>query len=104
MACFSVGMVWKAKSGPTRVIVGFLWLFCIIIAAVYTGNLVAFLTVPSIPKPVDTLTQLTSQTTYRIGVVGGQALEQILKVCRRRFSLTKALTTLWDPLLCFDNH
>ena len=61
-------------------VVSMLWVFFIIVAAIYTGNLVAFLAVPSIQAPIDTVSQLADQTEYKVGIVHGQALHQVLEV------------------------
>ena len=86
------GMSFTPSHGSARVLVGLQWIFCIIVAAVYTGNLVAFLTVPTIPSPVDTLSQLADQNEYRVGVVRGQALEQILRVSNANYGLFKGMS------------
>ena len=78
-----LGMHWRVTSGASRMIVSMLWIFFIIVIAIYTGNLVAFLAVPRITAPIDTVQQLTTQTQYKIGIVRGQALHQVLEVNRR---------------------
>ena len=58
----------------------FWWIFCIIITATYSGNLIAFLTVIKEHLPFDTVTGMINQKTYRWGTVGGTVWVLNLKV------------------------
>ena len=94
-----LGMTWRPQGGATRLMVGLLWLFFIIVSAIYTGNLVAFLAVPRIPAPLDTVSQLADQNEYKVGLVKGQALYQVLSVSAKKTRHTRGLT-----VLCFIYH
>ncbi|XP_069983153.1 probable glutamate receptor isoform X1 [Penaeus vannamei] len=56
----------RPSQPPVRVYVGFVWLFCLILATAYSANLVAFLSSNQMSAPVDTLEQL-SRSGLRIG-------------------------------------
>ena len=60
---------------------GFWWAFCVIVVAVYTGNLVAFLSVKKSVLPFNTFTQLSQDSSYMIGVIGGTAPVTLMQVC-----------------------
>ncbi|KAK4877242.1 hypothetical protein RN001_009748 [Aquatica leii] len=69
--CFSfVGKKSWSKSDKmaTRLLIGFYWLFTIIITACYTGSIIAFVTLPVFPDTVDTVKQLLSGR-YQIGTL-----------------------------------
>ncbi len=63
-----------------RVLVGFWWLFTIIISATYTANLAAFLTVTIINNPINSLEQLAASTTVFPLILEGTNLETHFKV------------------------
>ncbi|XP_042883436.1 glutamate receptor ionotropic, delta-1-like [Penaeus japonicus] len=58
----------RPSQPPVRVYVGFVWLFCLIVATAYSANLVAFLSSNQMSAPIDTLKQL-SESSLRIGGV-----------------------------------
>ncbi|XP_062613157.1 uncharacterized protein LOC134274897 [Saccostrea cucullata] len=66
-----VGTVYGQDDGtrPTfesgRIILGFWWVFTILITASYTANLAAFLTISLAKPPVKNLEELASQTIYK---------------------------------------
>ncbi|KAK7077648.1 hypothetical protein SK128_007172 [Halocaridina rubra] len=45
---------------PTRIYMGFIWIFCFIVSSAYSANLVAFLSVNKLAPPIDTLEQLAT--------------------------------------------
>ncbi|XP_064087341.1 ionotropic receptor 21a-like [Macrobrachium nipponense] len=51
---------------PSRLLLGFIWLFSLIISTGYSANLVAFLSVVRMSQPIDTIEQLVS-SGLRIG-------------------------------------
>lgn len=59
----------KSDKIATRLLIGFYWLFTIIITACYTGSIIAFVTLPVYPATVDTIDQLLNGR-YQIGVLG----------------------------------
>ncbi|KAJ8980639.1 hypothetical protein NQ317_017935 [Molorchus minor] len=58
----------KSEKVTTRLLIGFYWLFTIIITASYTGSIIAFITLPVYPSVVDTVKQLLSEG-YLIGTL-----------------------------------
>lgn len=58
----------KSKKFATRLLVGFYWLFTIIITACYTGSIIAFVTLPVYPDTIDTPSQLL-KGRYQIGTL-----------------------------------
>ncbi len=52
----------------------------LILLAVYTANLIAFLTISKTSLPANNLEQLASQKTHRVGVMGGSSHEAVFKV------------------------
>ena len=59
------------------------WLFCIVVVAIYCGNLIAFLTVTKDKPPFNSLEELLMlKGEFRWGTLGGTAWEDILiRVC-----------------------
>ena len=68
----------EAISG--RTILTSWWLFCIILAATYSGNFVAFLTVDKEKLPFTNIEELVRQSDYTFGTLGESVYETILKV------------------------
>ena len=52
-----------------------------IVVAVYTGNLVAFLSVKKSVLPFNTFSKLSQDSSYMIGVIGGTAPVTLMQVC-----------------------
>ncbi|XP_023313061.1 ionotropic receptor 21a-like [Anoplophora glabripennis] len=66
---FSGTEAWnKSDKFTTRILIGFYWLFSIIITACYTGSIIAFVTIPIYPAVVDTVRQLLDGR-YQIGTL-----------------------------------
>ncbi|ELU16732.1 hypothetical protein CAPTEDRAFT_70795, partial [Capitella teleta] len=63
-----------------RTLSGFLWFFSITLAAVYSGNLTAFLAVSKLSIPFSTLEDIASQNEYQIGFTGGGYSEMFFRV------------------------
>lgn len=55
----------RPSFGAGRIILGFWWVFTILITASYTANLAAFLTISLAKPPVKNLEELASQTIYK---------------------------------------
>nr|UTN00868.1 ionotropic receptor [Semanotus bifasciatus] len=58
----------KSDKLTTRLLIGFYWLFTIILTATYTGSIIAFITLPIYPAVVDSIKQLVSDS-YLIGTL-----------------------------------
>ena len=73
----------RSNSGRTMVSVWFL--FCLVIAATYSGNLIAFLTVTKEKIPFNSLAELaTLDDTYTWGTIGGTLWVDRFMVCNNR--------------------
>lgn len=60
---------WSAtKRSSTRLLIGFYWVFTIIITACYTSSIIAFVTLPVFPETVDTMADL-ARGYYRFGTL-----------------------------------
>jgi len=68
---FGSGGEHKPESQAGRTLLSFWWLFCIIMMATYSGNLVAFLTVSKDQLPFNTLGGMLEQNDYKWGTAGG---------------------------------
>jgi hypothetical protein len=69
--CFPTGGLRLPVSQTGRTIVCCWWLFCIILSATYSGNLIAFLTVTKEKPPFDSLSEMVAQDEYEWGTLGG---------------------------------
>ena len=63
-----------------RFVVGFFWVFSIVVMATYSGNLIAYLTVNRIQLPFDSLERMIESRDYKFGVMGGVLVERLLQV------------------------
>lgn len=68
---FMQGGLKLPASQTGRTVVCCWWLFCIILSATYSGNLIAFLTVTKEKTPFDSLTEMVAQSDYEWGTLGG---------------------------------
>ena len=63
-----------------RFVVGFWWLFCIVIVATYSGNLIAFLAIDKYNAPFETLKEMAQAGEFKFGTIGGTSFEAIMQV------------------------
>nr|AOE48118.1 putative ionotropic receptor IR14 [Scaeva pyrastri] len=66
---FSGKYSWSnSKRVSTRLLIGFYWLFTIIITSCYTGSIIAFVTLPAFPATVDSVNDLLG-LFFRVGTL-----------------------------------
>nr|AXY83434.1 putative ionotropic receptor 4 [Conopomorpha sinensis] len=58
----------KTDKITTRLLIGWYWIFTIIITSCYTGSIIAFVTLPIFPETIDTIDQLLNGF-FRIGTL-----------------------------------
>ncbi|XP_055845959.1 ionotropic receptor 21a [Episyrphus balteatus] len=58
----------NSKRASTRILIGFYWLFTIIITSCYTGSIIAFVTLPAFPATVDSVNDLLG-LFFRVGTL-----------------------------------
>ena len=63
-----------------RILVSTWCLYSIVVTAIYSGNLIAFLTVPVTDLPFSTLEEMVEQTQYTYGTTGGTYLQVLFQV------------------------
>ncbi|XP_076114569.1 putative glutamate receptor [Mytilus galloprovincialis] len=68
-----------AASSSGRTLLSCWWIFCIIMAATYSANFVAFLTVRKNKPPFDDIKGLIAQDEYKWGIAGDSIYESIFK-------------------------
>ncbi|CAC5406406.1 unnamed protein product [Mytilus coruscus] len=68
-----------AASSSGRTLLSCWWIFCIIMAATYSGNFVAFLTIRKHNHPFDDIKSLIAQDEYKWGLTGDSIYESIFK-------------------------
>ncbi|KAK3792934.1 hypothetical protein RRG08_033784 [Elysia crispata] len=71
------------KYGSARMFLAFWWIFAILLAATYKGNLMAFLLVAKTERPFTTLWDLGTQNVYKWGVTGSTVVEYLFKISNR---------------------
>ena len=80
MFFFLSGGYFSAAAASAKCIVGFWWLFCIVIVATYSGNLIAFLTVDKDKVPFETLKEMAEKGEYKFGIIGESSMETVIQV------------------------
>ena len=63
----------------SRLVTGGSWCFVVIVASIYSGNLVAFLAAPKVVPPFNNLEELLEQSDYKFGYLRGTVQEHMLR-------------------------
>ncbi|XP_021356287.1 glutamate receptor ionotropic, kainate 3-like [Mizuhopecten yessoensis] len=72
-ALLTQGGEYLPQSQTGRTLLSSWWLFCIIMMATYSGNLIAFLTVTKDKPPFTTVAGMIQMDNYRWGTIGGSS-------------------------------
>ncbi|XP_067682011.1 glutamate receptor-like isoform X1 [Haliotis asinina] len=84
-----------------RTVVSCWWLFSIVMAATYSGNLIAFLTVNKDKLPFETVSELVQQTDYIWGTAGGGTYwETMFEVAQK--TNTSEYIQAWEGIKRFN--
>ncbi|KAL5015804.1 hypothetical protein ScPMuIL_005393 [Solemya velum] len=97
-ALFMEGGNYVPASLTGRTIVSVWWIYCTIIVGVYCGNLIAFLSVPKLDLPFNSLEEMTAQSEYTWGTLGGTNFEQVLKN-----SKLEVYRKMWEGIVRFNS-
>ncbi|XP_067672268.1 glutamate receptor U1-like [Haliotis asinina] len=76
-----------------RILFSCWWLFCLIMVAVYRGNLMAFLAVSRTVVPFSTLEELANQDVYDVGAPVGSYLSSVIESSKQ-----VELKKLWEKI------
>ncbi|XP_052065508.1 glutamate receptor ionotropic, kainate glr-3-like [Mytilus californianus] len=96
-ALLSQGSGHVAASSTGRTFLSAWWLFCIVVAATYSGNFVAFLTYQKVVLPFKDIEGLIAQNTYKWGTTGGTVYETLFQT-----SEVPAVKGVWNGIVQFS--
>ena len=68
------------NTASVRTVIGFWWVYCVIIGATYSANLIAFLAVDKYSPPFETIEDIVAQNEYSFGTLGESVWEIIFQV------------------------
>ncbi|CAG2239144.1 GRID1 [Mytilus edulis] len=88
-----------AASTTGRTFLSSWWLFCIVVAATYSGNFVAFLTYQKVALPFKDINGLIAQNTYTWGTTGGTVYETLFQT-----SEVPAVKEVWNGIVRFSKE
>ncbi|KAK3794516.1 hypothetical protein RRG08_003667 [Elysia crispata] len=71
------------KSAAGRIFLSSWWLFCIVVAGTYSGNLIAVLTVTKDKPPFNTLKEMAAQNEYKFGTLKNSMWTELFKTSPR---------------------
>ncbi|XP_067681067.1 glutamate receptor ionotropic, kainate 1-like [Haliotis asinina] len=82
-ALMANGGAYLPKTQSGRSVLACWWLLTVILAATYSGNLIAFLTVTTEKPPFSTLGEMVDQTEFKWGLIGGSAVITLFETSNR---------------------
>ncbi|XP_076464732.1 putative glutamate receptor [Babylonia areolata] len=82
-ALLAQGGEWKPTTASARIFVSAWWLFCVVMAAIYSGNLTASFAVSNYDPSFTTLEGMLDQQQYEFGTVPGTIWIDIFKFSNR---------------------
>ncbi|XP_071079937.1 uncharacterized protein [Haliotis cracherodii] len=82
-ALMANGGAYLPRTQSGRSVLACWWLLTVILAATYSGNLIAFLTVTTEKPPFDTLGEMVAQNEYKWGLLGGSAAITLFQTSNR---------------------
>ncbi|CAC5420552.1 GRIK4 [Mytilus coruscus] len=80
-----------------RTVLSYWWIFCIVSMAIYSGNLVAFLTVAKDELPFTSMAEMVKQDKYKWGLYGNGAMHSYLSE-----STLPIHTEVWNGIVDFN--
>ena len=75
-----VGSPVMPRSIGVRILISCCWIVSVTIVGLYTGNLIAFMTVQKSRLPIDSLEGLAASPDYQAGIVYGEATYSLFQV------------------------
>ncbi|CAD5121791.1 DgyrCDS10267 [Dimorphilus gyrociliatus] len=72
----------NSKNSSVRILVAFVWITTVVVIAIYTGNLIAFLSVRKAKLPVETLEDAVTNSEFRLVILGSSAHEFLFKTAK----------------------
>ena len=79
---FVTGSPERPKNIGVTILISCCWIASVTIVGLYTGNLIAFMTVQKSRLPIDSLEELAASSYYQAGIVYGEATYSLFQVCQ----------------------
>ena len=79
---FVTGSPERPKNIGVTILISCCWIASVTIVGLYTGNLIAFMTVQKSRLPIDSLEELAASPGYQAGIVYGEATYSLFQVCQ----------------------
>ena len=79
---FVTGSPGRPKNIGVTILISCCWIASVTIVGLYTGNLIAFMTVQKSRLPIDSLEELAASSDYQAGIVYGEATYSLFQVCQ----------------------
>ncbi|KAK6182270.1 hypothetical protein SNE40_009990 [Patella caerulea] len=84
--------IWPQHS-PGRVVIAFFWMFCMIVTAVYIGNLSAKLTDTSVNQPFKSIEELMKLSDWKMGITGDNLAHKFISESKE-----ESFVELWQKI------